>query len=397
MAPLRVLFVSPNVPWPPDSGGRIRTFELLRVLGERCDLELWCVAEPRDLEQAHLELESVVKAVQIFPRSELPWQLRHLRSKPERWFHSQALVDALERRVRLDPPDVLHADELLLARSLPTSLAERTVIHHHKLDLELARLLEADGDATALTRVRRRVQTRLIARLERYAAERFKRHVVCSPEDQALLAGRHADLVISSVPSGFDAERFAPNPSVERRPNELLFLGTLSYEPNLDGLEWFAANVWDGLRQRHPDLTLRIVGREPGRRAHGLLRPGMKLVGPVDDPLPDLWRASALLVPLRIGGGTRLKITEALGAGTPVISTRTGAEGLGLEHERHVLLADDPEGFAAAVERLRTDPGLGQRLARSGREHALAHLAWPVLGERLRRAWTEPRRRPTRG
>jgi glycosyltransferase involved in cell wall biosynthesis len=390
---VRVLFVSPNVPWPPDSGGRIRTFELLKALGSQCDLELWCVAEPRDLEEAHLELENVVKAVQIFPRSELPWHLRHLRTKPERWFHSQALIAALERRVRVDPPDVLHADELLLARSLPVDFAERTVIHHHKLDLELAQHLESDGAAPAYVRMKRRLQTRLTARLERFAAEHFKRHVVCSPEDRALLAGRYADLRIASVPSGFDAERFKPNPAVERVPNELLFLGTLSYEPNLDGLEWFAANVWDDLRQRHPELVLRIVGREPGRRAHALLRPGMQLVGPVEDPLPDLWRASALLVPLRIGGGTRLKITEALGAGTPVLSTTIGAEGLGLEDQRHLLLADDAPSFAAAVERLVTDPGLGARLATAGRSFALEHLSWPVLGKRLQRAWEGQRSR----
>lgn len=393
---MRILFVSPNVPWPPDSGGRIRTFELLRALGKQCDLELWCVAEPRDLEQAHLELESVVKAVQIFPRSELPWHLRHLRTKPERWFHSKALIEALARRVRLDPPDVLHADELLLARSLPVEFAERTVIHHHKLDLELAQHLESDGAAPAIVRVQRRVQTRLTARLENFAAEHFKRHVVCSAEDQALLAGRYTDLRIATVPSGFDAERFAPNPAVERVPNELLFLGTLSYEPNLDGLEWFAANVWDNLRQRHPELVLRIVGREPGRRAHALLRPGMQLVGPVEDPLPDLWRASALLVPLRIGGGTRLKVTEALGAGTPVLSTTIGAEGLGLEDGRHLLLADDPTSFSAAVERLLADPGLGARLAAEGRSYALEHLSWPVLGERLHRAWRGPRARGSR-
>lgn len=394
---MRVLFLSPNVPWPPDSGGRIRTFELLRALGRTCDLELWCVAEPRDLEQAHLELENAVKAVQIFPRSELPWHLRHLRTKPERWFHSKALIDALQRRVRLDPPDVLHADELLMARSLPAEFAEQTVIHHHKLDLELAQRLEDDGDAPPFVRVQRRLQTRMTARLESFAAEHFPRHVVCSAEDRALLAGRHANLRIATVPSGFDAERFAPDPTVARAPNELLFLGTLSYEPNLDGLEWFAANVWDDLRQRHPDLVLRIVGREPGRRAHALLRPGMQLVGPVEDPLPDLWRASALLVPLRIGGGTRLKITEALGAGTPVLSTSVGAEGLGLEDGRHLLLADDPASFAAAVERLVADPSLGQRLAAQGREHALEHLSWPVLAERMRKAWAGPRARAPRG
>ena len=385
---MRVLFVSPNVPWPPDSGGRIRTFELLKALSSECELELWCVEEPRDLDAAQAALEKVVPSVRIFPRSEMPWLLRHRRTKPERWFHSQALTEALEQRVRLDPPDVLHADELLLARNLPLSFAEQTVIHHHKLDLELAQRLERDGAASAFLRLKRQRQTRLTAELERYAAQRFTRHVVCSPEDRALLESRHANLSIASVPSGFDAERFVPNPAVERASNELLFLGTLSYEPNLDGLEWFAANVWDDLRERRPELVLRIVGRDPGRRAHALLRPGMQLIGPVEDPLPDLWRASALLVPLRIGGGTRLKITEALGAATPVISTTIGAEGLGLKDRQHLLLADDAAGIAAAVESLVSEPALGVHLAAAGRRHALEHLSWPVLGQRLLQAWT---------
>lgn len=389
---MRALFVSPNVPWPPDSGGRIRTFELLRELSQRVeDLELWCVEEPRDLEEAHLELERQVKAVHFFPRSAMPKHLRQLHSKPERWFHSAALTAALARRARLDPPDVLHADEMLLARSLPTGIAGNTVVHHHKLDLELARRLEQDGATRAPQRWMRRLESKRIERLESYAAQHFKRHVVCSEEDRALLQGRHSNLRITPVPSGFDAQRFAPDETVERDPDELLFLGTLSYEPNLDGLEWFAANVWDELRQRHPHLRLHVVGREPGRRAHALLRPGMHLIGQVEDPVPHLRRASALLVPLRIGGGTRLKITEALGAGTPVISTPVGAEGLGLEHEQHVLLAEDPAGFAKQIERLLSEPRLGLELAARGREFALDHLAWPVLAERLLRAWEAPR------
>lgn len=384
---MRVLVVCPFVPWPLDSGGRIRTFHLMRALSAGAQagttVELWCVADERDSKPLEAELQRAIPDARLFPRSPASPFERITRAKVERWFASDALRAALAERFRTDPPDLVHVDEMSVLRSVPAAPCP-LLVHHSKLDVEFHALAHGDGPAARIDRAKLR-------RLEGLAAERARHHVVCSPGDRERLLSRHPQLKVTAVPSGFDPEYFTPDwcDAVEREPGALLMLGSLDYEPNVDGLEHWI----DAIEPLIPREThLRVVGRGPTPRVRALIARArehgarIELIGPVDDVRPELARAQALVVPLRIGGGTRLKIAEALAMCTPVISTSIGAEGLDLGPQ-HLALADSPEAFAKAIRRLGEDPSGTRERVDAGHLEVEQNLAWPRLAERLGSAW----------
>jgi glycosyltransferase involved in cell wall biosynthesis len=164
----------------------------------------------------------------------------------------------------------------------------------------------------------------------------------------------------------------------------LLFTGTLNHPPNAEGIEWFADEAWPAIRARLPDAKLLVVGREPPRSVTRLgSRPGIEVVGPVADMREWYARATAVVVPLLSGGGSRLKILEALACGRAVASTSAGAEGLDLAPGRELVIADGGEAFAGATLRLLGDPPLRGALAAAGRSAAETRYDWRVLGDRL--------------
>jgi glycosyltransferase involved in cell wall biosynthesis len=372
---MRVLYLCPVPPWPPRSGGRIRTWNLLRELAPRTELSLWTVEEP-DAQPGQLSaLQGVTRRVRLFARDRPSRWERFRRARAERWFHSSALRAALRLATAAREFDLVHLDEACLLPALPSPFRLPLVVHHHKLDLELDQATRAP-----------RWELRKLRRLEREAARRTPWHVTCSREDALRLADRHPELRIQVVECGVDPDEFRPREK-SREPGRLLFLGSLSYEPNLDGLEWFVREVFPRLRELHPGAHLRMVGERPGMRARELVRAGVELIGEVEDARAELSLASASIVPLRIGGGTRLKIPVALASGCPVVSTRTGAEGLGLVQGEHLLLADEADTFARAVALILERPARGARLALRGRVRARTAHAWSSLAPRLLQCW----------
>ncbi len=231
----------------------------------------------------------------------------------------------------------------------------------------------------ATTRRQRWLYRREIADARRFEADMIARYdavFVSSDSDAAALA---ANAVV--VPNGVDTERFAPTPL--RREPVLVFTGTLSWGPNIDGLQWFCREVLPRVRAAVPSVRLDIVGLDPLPEVSALTHvPGVQLHSNVPSVVPWLERARAAVVPLRIGSGTRLKALEAMAAGRPVVGTSLGLEGLGIERGVHALVADDPSAFAAAVAEVLNDDDVAARLATAGAEHARAHFSWDAIGRR---------------
>ena len=347
----------------------------MRELAERCEIDVWCVDEPGAPAGLRTALGSIVQRVRLFERDRAPLTERLRRARAERWFHSSALRGALHRLAAEPNFDLVHLDEPCLASALPRGWSMPWIVHHHKLDLDFARATQAaPWEITKL------------ARLERQLARRTPHHITCSREDAQRLNGRHPHLRPAVVESGVDPREYRPRKQV-RDCERLLFTGSLAYEPNLDALEWFLRDIFPRVRHARPGTSLQIVGERPGPRVRRLLRPGVELVGEVDDTRDELARASLSIVPLRIGGGTRLKIPIALASGCPVVSTRIGAEGLGLINGEHLLLADESETFARAVLLLLEKPALAHRLAKRGGEYVCRELSWTRQARAVLRAW----------
>ena len=270
----------------------------------------------------------------------------------------------------------------MLARALPLATRLPILQHHHKLDTELY------ARTTAHKGPQRHFDLWKLRRLERESVQRTKRHLACSQGDAEILRTRYEGLQVDVLPSGYDPTYFAPPASApERDPDLIVFVGSMSYEPNVDAVVRFVNEGMPLLRELRPQLRLAIVGREPATEVRALSSESVEITGEVDDVRPWLARAGACIVPLRIGGGTRLKIAEALGMGTPIVSTSIGAEGLGLEHGEHLLLADDYADFARETAALVADPARGAALGAAGRAHVEERFGWEQLGAELAQLW----------
>ena len=177
------------------------------------------------------------------------------------------------------------------------------------------------------------------------------------------------------MPNGVDVTSFAPSAAAVD-PDTLLFFGAVNYFPNHDGVTYFVQEVFPLIQRRRPTVAFRVLGHGATPDVLGFHEDGVELLGMVDDVNPYIDRAAVVVVPLRLGGGTRLKIVEALAKGKAVVSTRLGAEGLDVVDDVHLLLADEPEEIAAAVERILGDPGLAMRLGVAGRALMEERYSW---------------------
>lgn len=378
---MRVLFVCPWIPWPLNSGGKIRTFHLLRTVADAgVELHVRCVLEPGQSPEVADVLAPFCASVRTFERASPGRMRRWARPKLERWFHSPTLRAAVAAELVQEDYDLIHLEELVVARAVPRWFQGAVVQHHQKIDTVLYET------ATAHKGPHRHFDLFKLRRLEAYAARRYRDHLMCSGEDAAFLRERYPQLTCGVLPSGYDPEFFRP--STERRDSDLVvFLGSMAYEPNVDAAARFVADIFPKIRAERPGARLAIVGRDPSPEVRALASDVVEVTGEVPDVRPWLARAGCLVVPLRIGGGTRLKIVEALGTTCPVVSTSIGAEGLALIDGEHLAIADDPTTFAERTLTLLGDPEKAARLGRRGEEFVRARYGWDELGRQLAVYW----------
>lgn len=385
---MEVLFLCPWLPWPLNSGGKLRTFNLIRSVAPWARVHLRAVLEP-DQGQADVDaLAPYCASLKAFPREAPGAMMRFTHSKMERWFHSPALIDSVRHELMSEAFDVVHLDELLQARILPPESASHrstpVIQHHHKLDTVFAR------NNTSLSGLEKHFDTWKIGRLERESAGRHRHHLLCSPDDAKNLGTRYPDLKCSVVPSGYDPDYFKiPTDSKARSTDELCFVGSMDYIPNVVAIKHFVNQVLPKIRAERPGVKLNIVGRNPVPEIEALACDHVNVTGAVPDVRPWLSTASAMVVPLTIGGGTRLKIVEAMAMQCPVISTTIGAEGLGLSHGKELLLADSDEDFARETAGLLANPKSTQSMASKAAQYVEDNLTWSRLSERLARVWRD--------
>ena len=209
-----------------------------------------------------------------------------------------------------------------------------------------------------------------------------------SERDRDVLQRAAPGLPVAVITNGVDTDWFAPPPDQPpRRPRRVVFVGATHYFPNEDGVLYYMHEIHDRVRTALPDVETAIVGGVPAPVLQAMASDKVLVTGFVKDVRPYLWEASVFIVPLRMGGGTRFKVVEAMAAGVPVVSTRLGAEGIPLTQGREALLADEPAEFADAVVRLLTDAPLARRLAAAGSDFVRARFDWRVIGDRIEEAW----------
>lgn len=392
---MRVIAVDEALPYPPDSGKRIRTFELLRRVARAHEVVL--VVPTEGPPEGVGEVEATGIEVVTVPRRPLVkrgarFALDLLRNVPMRvpymvMGHRLAAVRARVAALARDRrPDVVHVEWTPLVANVPDGLGVPVVVSAHNVERDIwARYREAERSAVRRAYVA--LQHRKVARFERRALAEAAAVVAVSEGDAATIRAWTGQRHVTVVPNGVDGARFAPVPGAAAGSRELLFLGSLDWRPNQDGVVWFLDEVWDRVRAAVPDARFQVVGRAPPpwlvarcRRA-----PATACDGSVPDVRGFVARAAAVVVPLRVGGGSRLKICEALAMGRPVVSTTVGAEGLDVADGAD--LADGAAAFAEAVVAVLRDPTRAEARAAHGREVVLARNEWGRVAPRLVDAW----------
>jgi len=222
-------------------------------------------------------------------------------------------------------------------------------------------------------------------RFERRECQRFDRVVAVSRADAEAIEREYGARGVADVPTGVDVDFFRPAGRAKQEPRNLVFTGSMDWLPNEDGINWFANEVLPRIHAKMPDVTLTVVGRNPPPAIQAMAARDnrLRVTGSVPDVRPFMEAGSVFVVPLRVGGGTRLKIFEALAMERALVSTTIGAEGLPLDHGVHALIADGAEPFADAVLSLLSNPGQAAAMARTGAEYVRAQFGWDRAADRF--------------
>jgi sugar transferase (PEP-CTERM/EpsH1 system associated) len=386
---MRVLFLSGWYPYPPDNGSRIRIFNLIKQLSKEHDITLLSFSRDGEVTEDRLQAMqhycSTVQAVPLAPFRPSSFRsiLGLFSSRP------RSFVDTYSRRMqRL-------VEEAGKGQDFSVAIASQIVTAPYAAALGSVPRIFEEVELTTLWEkyVRQdRVSRRLRYGLMWWKTRRFTAHLlrqfdgctVVSQQERANVLSIAPDCRrVMVVPNGVDLDRYKGHLGAPE-PGTLVFPGALTYDANFDAMKFFLEQVFPQVRSKRPEAILRITGRIDDVTVDRLpLGEGAILTGYMDDIRPTVARSWACVVPLRIGGGTRLKVLEAMALGTPVVSTSKGAEGLEVTRGEDILIADTPEEFADAVLRLLDDRALRARLATNGRRLVESRYGWESIGEKL--------------
>jgi glycosyltransferase involved in cell wall biosynthesis len=294
------------------------------------------------------------------------------------------MTRAIDDWLATHEPDVLVCDFVTPSLNVPVEPGCPTVLFQHNVEALIWKR-HAEVQTDPLRRTYLREQWRRAVRYERAACRRYDQVIAVSREDARIMREEYGIETVADVPTGVDTDFFSPSGAAHRDPHGLVFTGSMDWRPNQDAVFFFAEQILPRVRKIVPDVTLTVVGRNPSADllVLGQRDPAIRVTGRVDDVRPYMDAASGYVIPLRIGGGTRLKVYEAMAMEMPMVSTRIGAEGLPVDDGEHLLLADEPKTFADAVIRVLTEPTMAREMGLRAAELVRTDFGWESVARRF--------------
>jgi sugar transferase (PEP-CTERM/EpsH1 system associated) len=405
---MRVLFLTPQLPYPPHQGTTLRNLGLIEGLAERHAVTLLSLAEPDQppLERTPLPALCERAATIPAPTRSRAGRLRDLlagRADMACRLWSENYADALERLLCEAAFDVVHVEGIEMAPYLP--IVERNAsdalliydAHNAEYALQqriaLADLHNPSRWPFALYSL---IQWRRLARFEADVCRRVGHVLAVSEADARALRALPHTTPISVLPNAIQVESYRPEdtPPASVPHPALVFTGKMDFRPNVDAALWFAGDILPLVRRQVPDAHFIVVGQKPHPRLRALDgQPGVVITGRVADIQPYLAAADVYVAPLRMGSGTRLKLLEAMAMARPIVSTTLGAEGFDLSDGQQIRLAERPDCFARAIVELLGDPQRRAALGRAGRAFVQDNYDWPALIPKLEAVYESHRTR----
>lgn len=399
---MKVLFLSQIVPYPPHGGVLQRGYHVVRQLGRRARVHLLAFHHPDVLptkaarDESLRALRGFCETVEYFPlwAKASPLHkaaaLGRSASSPSPFSVIAHRSAAFRQRVAdlllTGGFDLVHVDTLALAQFVPLDVALPSVLTHHNVE---SMLMERRASLETGLLAKRFLQreTRKLVTAEAAEAPRFDVNVVMSSIDAALLAERVPGVRTAVVPNGVDVEYFTPDPSQETPA--LIYGGGMNMFANRDAVMYFLEAIWPAIRSRVPDARFFAVGQNPPKELLAIAAsdPRVVVTGYVEDIRPYIRQAAVYVVPLRVGGGTRLKVLDAMALGKAMVSTTIGCEGIDVRPGEHLLTADTPDAFASATISLLEDPDRRRALGHAARALVENKYSWQVIGDSLLEAY----------
>ncbi len=398
---MRVIWLKSDYVDPPDTGGKLRTYNLLRELHKRCDVTYASLTSDRP-ENGNGKVSWASEITTSFRPEERktgivfylhllkrlfsirPYIVQKYLCREIRGVQERMLAQPTDHKLPPQGQTVLICDFLEMAGNVVWSTPWPKVLFQHNVESVIWQRY-FHNETNWLKRAYFWFEYQRLTRYERKTCNRFDLVLAVSDRDRETFREMGVTAPIEVIETGVDVEFFAPKPDTVSTPGKLLFLGSLDWMPNIDGLRWFVEEIYPRIRRACPQVTLDIVGRRPTPAVSSLQTQdeSIQVFGDVADVRPYVASADVFVVPLRVGSGTRLKIFEAMAMRRPVVSTTVGAEGLPLTHGEHLLLGDSPEAFAEQVAVLLGDSDRKKRVADNGYNLVTEKYSWRTVSQRL--------------
>ncbi|HEY6119617.1 MAG TPA: glycosyltransferase [Pyrinomonadaceae bacterium] len=392
---MRILWLKTELLHPVDKGGKIRTYQMLKELKRKHHITYLCFDEtastPEDWEQAKEYCHELVRVphqtrAKFSPGFYADLALNFITPLPYfiKKYESRVMQQKLKDLTETKKTDVLVCDFLVSSVNVPTDLPCATVLFQHNVE-EIIWKRYYEVQENKLKKAYLYDQWRKTRQYERDTCRRFNHVIAVSREDRELMKRDYGITAIDDVPTGVDTDFFTCGGKENQDPHNIVFTGSMDWLPNEDAIRYFIEQIMPLIKRHKQNVTLTVVGRNPYSGLVELSRrdPSVIVTGRVEDVRPYMERAAAYVVPLRIGGGTRLKIFEAMAMEKPIVSTSVGAEGLPVQHGEHLLLADTPELFSESVVRLLSDKAFANDLGHRAAEIVRKEFGWRPVAERF--------------
>jgi len=401
---MRLLWASHIIPYPPKSGVHLRSYNLLRGLAARHDVDLLAFIQDswldvfypsrRDgLEECAQELGKLCRSVRFLPIESLRRTGGKLRTAAEglvfptsytiRWLQSAHAHAAFAEAAQSASYSLAHFDTIGLAPFRAHFPGTPASLGHHNIESHML-LRRSESEQNLVERMYYQWEGERVLRYESRVANDFDLHITCSELDCARLRAVAPSANVVAVPNGVDVEYFQPIHSHSKGPS-LIFVGSLNWYPNVDAVLFLLREVWPTVKARHPDLRCDIVGSAPPQSVLTLAA-GLKDVrvhGFVDDVRPLMDAATLYVCPIRDGGGTKLKLLDAFAMGKCVIAHPIACEGIDVSPRVNVQLAESAESFAEAIGRLLSNPTLRQAMGHAARSFVVERYSFSQIGSQL--------------
>ena len=392
---MRILWLKTEVLHPVDKGGKIRTYNMLKELKREHHVTYLTLDDGAASAEDKKNASEYCHELVCLPHArrekftpgfyyELLLNLISPYAYAIKKYESRAMRREIVERDRQGAFDLLVCDFLAPAVNVPGSLTMSAVLFQHNVEAMIWKR-HYEVQTNPAKKAYLHGQWQKMRRFEREMCRRFDSVIAVSAEDREQMKNEYGAEAVFDVPTGVDVEFFRPSGKVKPRAHSLVFTGSMDWLPNDDAIRYFMREIMPLLKSKVPEVTLTVVGRNPAPALVDLSKedPSLIITGRVDDVRPYMEDAAAYIVPLRIGGGTRLKIFEAMAMEKPLVSTTVGAEGLPLTSGVELLLADEPEAFADAVVRVLTDQDYAAALGQRAAAVVRGNYGWRQVTERF--------------